>query len=248
MNPITQRAFDATARYQRFLDQLRAQYEIALRNDPTHGSTRLEAGDAATEFAKDWLASEADVIRIDTYGMGDHSYQEGLQSAKVPLGEAPTELQDHFGNTGDYLVEILAAQASRDISAMKRAIAAIGIRADMAQRSGARQVDAIANLMLDAPTLDFRFVDRAGRSYSSSKHVRDQYRLHLLMTINDGFLFAMSEAGIDRVEISNPNPQNKWDGTIVSTEAGQGKLPSYYDIRDEVFHPSSDSRLVMVEE
>lgn len=247
MTSITERAFDAAARYQRFLDQLRSQYLIALADDPTHGATRLNAGEAATEAAKEWLAAEEDSIRLDTYGFGDLAYQEGLLEAEMPGEEPPTELQAHFGNTSKYLLEVMAAQLSRDIATMKRAIANVGIRVDMAQRAGARHDDIVARVINDRTPVDFRFVDRAGRSYSSSKYMRDQYRLHLLMTVNDGFLFAMAEAGVDQVEIRNPNPQNKWDGVVIAVHEGEGNMQSYYDVRDEVFHPSSDSRLEMVE-
>jgi hypothetical protein len=248
MSPITQRALDATARYQAFLDRLRRQFEIAVADDPTHGSVRLEAAAIAKEQAQDWLADEAEVIRIDTYGLGLDAYSAAARATGQASPEAPTELHAHFGNTGNYLLEILAAQAARDISTMVREVNATGMRVDMAQRAGKRKDAALAAAVMDrGQGPEFRFVDRLGRRYSSSKHVRDQYRHHLLTTTNEAFLYAMSEAGVDEVQINHPERNHKWHGEIVGTHDDKATGTSYYDIRDEVFHPSSDAFLSIVE-
>ena len=248
MNPITQRALDATARYQAFLDLLRRQFELAVADDPTHGSTRLTAADNAKDQAREWLADEAEVIRIDTYGLGLQAYDDAARATGQIAPEAPTELHTHFGNTRDYLVEILAAQAARDISTMVREVNSTGIRLDMAARAGKpKEIALAAALLMRRQGPEFRFIDRMGRSYSSTKHVRDQYRHHLLTTSNEAFLYAMSEAGVTEVQINHPNPEHKWDGEIIAVHDVEGAGDSYYDVRDEVFHPSSDAFLSMVE-
>jgi hypothetical protein len=90
----------------------------------------------------------------------------------------------------------------------------------------------------------FRFMDRAGRNYKSSKGVRDTIRLHLINAYNELYMAAVFEHGHDIVQITHPDPNYKWFGKQVAIVSGRD-LPTFYEVRDEIFHPSSEARLTL---
>lgn len=242
MNPVTQRAIDAASRYEQFTDGLVRQFEIALQNDPTDARVRDQANGVARAQAVDYLDNEADVIGIDTQSFATSAYEQAAEDAGHATVSLPEELADHWEQTGQHLRETLAAQASRDIAALSQEIQVAAIRASTAARAGQSPQAALAAMLVDhAQGPRFRFTDRMGRRFAATKHVRDQYRQHLVLSQNEAVLYAAAEAGLDTVTIRHPEPRHRWNGHVVTT--GEGEGDSYYDIRDEVFHPSTDAYL-----
>jgi hypothetical protein len=122
------------------------------------------------------------------------------------------------------------------------------IRIDMNTRSGMSSAQAAASIMLeDSHNPSFRFQDRVGRNFKSSKHIRDTVRQVLRNVWNEVYMDAVFDHGHQTVTITHQDPNFKWFGAEISLVSGND-LPTFYDIRDEVFHPSSEARLTIIKE
>lgn len=242
MNPITQRALDAAQRYTRFTDALTRQFEIAVRDGADDARVRTAAENSARAVGRDYLESEIDVIDIDTRAFGAEGYEA------VSDAPPPEPITDHWEATGEHLRKLLAAQVARDIATLGTEIQTAAIRVSLARRAGRSPAAEIARMTVDRTQgPNFRFVDRLGRRYAAHKHIRDQYRLHLVTTRNEGFLYAAAEAGIEEAVVMHPNPQHQFAGEILSLGEEASDHASYYERSDEIFHPSSDAYLGIVE-
>lgn len=237
----------AQSRYASYLDFLRAQSEQANRRDPTSEEVRLDIERVCRDRAREYLGLEQAYLNDDTLTVAQRAHETAMRDLGLPES---TPIADRFADfiyrAARFTTQLLAAQAERDVVAVARHISTIAQRVDMKVRSGRfTKAAAIAAVLIDDRTSPaFRYVDRLGRNYKATKHVRDLYRQHLLNVHNEVYLDIMAEYGVDTLEVTHPEPSYRWAGTLVSLD-GEGNDPLYYDVRDEIFHPGSDAVLTI---
>lgn len=239
----------AQGRYAAFLDFLRAQAEQSNRRDPTSEEVRNDIERVVRDRAREYLGLEQAYLNDDTLTVARRAHETAMSDLGLPQGIIADRFADFIYRASRFTAQLLAAQAERDVVAVAKHLSTLAQRVDMKVRSGRHTImSAVAAVLIDdrtAPT--FRYVDRLGRNYKATKHVRDLYRQHLLNVYNEVYLDIMAEYGVTTLEVTHPEPSYKWAGTLVSID-GEGDDPLYYDVRDEIFHPGSDAVLTIPED
>lgn len=239
---LSQKALAAVDRYSAFLDQLRTQLTAAVRADPSRGDVQRSARASSVRLAQGFVQRENDLISADTAEIA----QIALSDVSSELGvtqpvELNPDLTTHIELTGDILGRTLAAQVERDVGTFMREVAIAGLNVKVNTEAGLSQAEAVLSVLADKPKIaSFRFIDRIGRKYNSTKHVRDMYRQHLLNSYNEIYLHSLAGAGYDLASIWHPDVNSEAYGQKLSITSG-GDFPSYYDVQDQFFHPTSQA-------
>jgi len=179
----------------------------------------------------------ADIARL--------AYLDAMSDANQTLDVIPDHFADFIFQAAFYTVSIIDAQARRDAFAMMQGLQETYQRVDLYQRVGNRsRISAVAAVIQENDiNPKFQFVDRIGRRYKSSKHIRSTYRSHLINVYNEVYMATAAELGYSTLFIDHPNVDYKWHGAEISISPDVTNVPSYQDIKDEVFHPSSQAQL-----
>ena len=251
-NDLTALAVLAVERYGYFLDVLRSQAEIALMRGAGSVTYRTQATTVAQGAARTYVSAEAALMTADTLEVAHGSQHRALTelglspsaSDKIAL---PERMTDFITESVGIMSHMVAAQAERDVSSMAQQIHHQAMRIDLYVRSGkyTRSSAVAAVAAEDGTRPTFQFVDRIGRKFKSTKHVRDAYRMHLINTANEVFIDTAADYGVEEVVIEHPDPNYKWQGVHLSLTGKHTAIPLYYDVRNEVFHPSSQARLTI---
>jgi hypothetical protein len=250
IHEFTDRAARAVDRYGNFLNILRSQADTVFRRGPTDENLRQEALSVAQEAARSFLSIEQAQINDDTADVARSAYSAAMSDLALSNNDFAglDRFADFIFSASYYVSRILAAQAERDIIAMAQHIQGTALRIDLYVRSGRHsQSSAAAQVMIEDNQMPaFRFVDRMGRKYKASKHIRDLYRLHLLNVYNEVYMDIVAEYGHDTVRVAHPEPSYKWQGQeLLIVSRLDRDLPLYYDVKDEIFHPSSEATLTI---
>lgn len=238
---LSEMAERSVARYAGLLARLSDQAQTVIRRGSTDETLRSEAFHRGGDAARSFVSFEQANLNDDTQTVAIAAHERALSD----LGASPRTIPDRFGEfiftAALYTTRLLAAQAERDVMAMAQKVHLNALRVDLYVRSGRHTPgSAKAAVMLeDSQEPAFGFVDRAGRTYKSSKHVRDVYRQHLLSTYNEVYMDTVAEFGWEIVKVSHPDPSYRWHGEPIAIVSGNDDFPLYYDVKGEVFHPSS---------
>jgi hypothetical protein len=246
---LTEMASAGVERYGNFLTILRGQSESVFRRGSTDENLREEAMRTAHDAARAFLGLEQAWLNEDSIEVARNAHSAAL----TDLGLSDTGLEDRFADfvlsSAAYVSRIIAAQAERDIMTMVQHIQATAMRIDLYVRSGRHSpATAAAQVMIEDNQMPaFRFIDRMGRKFKTSKHVRDIYRQHLLHVYNEVYMDVVATHGHDSVFVDHPNPDYKWFGEELAIVTGgpDEALPLYYDVKDEIFHPSSEATVTI---
>lgn len=244
---ISEMAERAVNRYAGFTSQLRGKVDVVLRRGAVDESLRSETVHRALDVARAYSTSEHAQLNDDTQTVAVAAHNAAIADLGGAQRSIPDRFADFIFSASLYSARLLAAQAERDVMTMAQHIRMNALRVDLYARSGRHTPSSAAAAVMieDAQAPAFRFIDRIGRSYKSSKHIRDIYRQHLLNTYNEVYMDTVAEFGWDAVTITHPDPNFKWHGVEVSIVSGVQDAPLYYDIKDEVFHPSSQASITV---
>lgn len=250
IHEFTDRAGRAVDRYGNFLNILRSQAETVFRRGPTDENLRQEALSVAQDAARAFLSAEQGQINDDTADIARSAYSAAMSDLALSHDDFAglDRFADFIFSASYYVSRILAAQAERDIMAMAQHIQGTALRIDLYVRSGRHSPStAAAQVMIEDNQMPaFRFVDRMGRKFKASKHIRDLYRLHLLNVYNEVYMDVVAEYGHETVRVAHPEPSYKWQGQELLIVSNLSRdLPLYYDVKDEIFHPSSEATLTI---
>jgi hypothetical protein len=241
---LTQRAIAAVLRYNGLLGVFRALYVSAVRSDPGNAKTRADTWGTALDAARAFLSAESVHLATDTAEISGRAVSDVYEQMKVKRPARDNDvLLDHLDATTAIVERVLAAQVERDIATLMTEVSHASLRVELRmQGRESNRAAAVLAAALDEIPVDFRFTDRIGRRYQSNKHVRDQYRLHLLISYGESFVQTASIAGYSLVEIVTSDQSAKANGELLSVH-GDGRHPTFYDIQSEVFHPTSQASL-----
>lgn len=246
---LTERAARAVTRYEGFTALLRGQSELVLRRGATDGMLRDAALSQGRDAARGFVSFEHAQLNEDTQTVAVDAHDRALRDLGARASAIPDRFADFIFSASLYTSQMIAAQVERDVMTMAHEIRSTAQRVDLYARSGRHTVtSAAAAVMLEDAELEkqqFSFVDRAGRTYKSTKHIRDIYRQHLLNVSNEVYMDVVADHGREIVKIGHPDPKFKWFGEPVAIVSHDDDFPLYYDIKGEVFHPSSDAFLTI---
>jgi len=235
-------------RYANYLNILRSQVDVVMRRGPTSETMREEARGVADGAARSYAGFEQGALNDVGIDVANEAWVQARTDLALDPAPIPEDYHTFIFESTAYAARLIAAQADRDVVAMAQHIRNNAIRVDMNTRAGASPSQAAAAIMLeDAHNPSFRFQDRIGRNFKSSKHIRDTVRLTLRNVWLEVYMDAVFTHGHETVQITHPDPSYKWFGDEISLVSGRD-LPTFYDIRDEVFHPSSEAGLTITKE
>lgn len=235
-------------RYANFLNILRSQVDVVMRRGPTSEMMREEARGVADGAARTYAGYEQGALNDVGIDIANEAWRQACADLGLAEKPIPDNYHEFIFESMAYTARLIAAQADRDVVAMAQHIRNNAIRIDMNVRGGKSPSQAAAAVMMDdSQNPAFRFVDRIGRNFKSSKHIRDTIRQNLRNVWNEVYMDAVFSHGHETVTITHPDPNYKWFGVEVSLLSDRG-TPTFYDIRDEVFHPSSEARLTIIKE
>lgn len=246
---FTERSNEAVERYAVFLNILRSQADNVFRRGPTDERLRNEAEAVAQGAARSYLERETDEVLSDIAEVAGRAHSTALEDLSMVPEPMSDRLREFTEDSAYYIARILAAQAERDVVTMAQHNQQTALRIDRYVRSGRHSPStAAAQVMIeDNNSPAFRFIDRMGRKYKASKHIRDIYRQALINVYNEVYADTVADYGRDTVFVNHPDPSYKWHRAelVIVTGARADELPLYYDLRDEIFHPSSQATITI---
>lgn len=244
---ISELAERSVARYQGFVAILQGNADMVLRRGSIDESLRTDAMHRGLDAARAFSSAEHAQMNDDTQKVAFAAHAQAMTDLGAKERTIPDRFADFIFSASLFSARLLAGQAERDVMTMARHVHSNALRVDLYARSGrhTHSSAAAAVLLEDAAAPSFGFVDRAGRSYKSTKHIRDIYRQHLLHIYNEVYMDTVAEFGWEVVKINHPDPSFKWFGEPVAIVSYDDELPLYYDIKDQVFHPSSQATITI---
>lgn len=249
---LTDKSVASVERYGVFLNILRSQADNVFRRGPTDERLRVEAEAVAAGAARSFVERETEFLSADIEEVAERAYSDAQRDLSIPQTEIPETFDEFINDSVIYVLRQFAAQAERDVVTMAKHNQMTALRIDRYVRSGRHtKSTAAAQVMIeDNNSPSFRFIDRMGRKYKASKHIRDLYRQTLLNVYNEVYCDVVSSYGHDTVFVSHPDPNYKWAGVelVIVTGLESEGMTLYYDVREEVFHPSSDATVTIKED
>jgi hypothetical protein len=248
---MTAEAEAAAVRYGAVVEGWRALYQREL-DASDFGSSRQMGRITAQAYSigRQYIDTEADEIAEVSERIAREAQGATLRDLKLPVASELTEaVTEHLSDSESYLLHELSIQIERDIAFLKQSLRKAALQVTIGAR--AQKIPIRAALMQyrigNATELFFFFHDRRNQKWPSRKFVRAVWRHHLLSLYNETVLLTLADHGIDKAQVLHANPQANSHGMIVSMSSGTA-MPTYSEIRNEIFHPNSDAILALVEE
>lgn len=251
---LTAWAQSARTRYELLLSGFSDAMIRALRNDGVPGSQALRSTLSADlyDIASAWLENEAEAMTREIMAMGHDAVIETDRAVDTPESAIPDtpdemdqEIRDHLQTLIQELDQALRLQIERDVGAVLRSLRQVALTGALSKRRGGATTAggrggaaAIAGALA---ALNFDFLDRSGKRWTSTRHVGVIWRHALLLAWNETALLRAAGVGLDVLEIAHPDAGFGELGTLVATDEeadAEGALP-WSEVRDEVFHPNS---------
>lgn len=243
ISTIDDNAAGAVRRYQFLSGVIASIYDRAFLTGELGERAQNETRRIAREAAQAHIVIERDIVTNDVVLCVRGAYLSVYgATASIPESDQTNLL---IQLSADYAIEAIAGQIDRDILDMAERLRTAAQRVDLYIRSGMHTAtSALFKVRAELPDVQtFTFTDRIGRTYKSSKRVQDISRLTYINTYNEAVIQFAGEKKIFQLEVYSENVDNKWNGTLLTTVGQGSNLSSYYDIRDEIFHPNATALL-----
>ena len=235
-------------RYMQFLAMLRSQLNVALRDGAHDARVRQSVLANSKGAARDFLNQEADMLGIASFAMIEEEAKKISNEIGATFHGIDLTLAQYVMEANDYLIDVLASQVQRDVATAYRNAQSLGMRTDIYIRSGDMSLHAAQNRISqeEGRRAQFTFLDRAGRQYKSTKHIRDSIRLHYITIRNETAVYTATDHGMETAFVDHPDRNYKFFGTELALHDNGNNIPLYYNVRGDIFHPGSDATLTTV--
>lgn len=240
----------AAQRYGLLVEGWRALYRSALEGTDFGTERQVRrVTEQAYAMARRFLETERELIAARSAEIASEATRTTLVSlASRDAPDFTDAVSDHLSAAERYLDHELSIQVERDIAFLVQSLRRTYLQVAIAARSTGMPPRAalIQYQVGNATELHFFFHDRQGQKWPSRKFVRAIWRHHLLSLYNEVVLLILADHGVTQAQVENINPTNFNHGMIIAMSSGSS-LPTYSEIRNEVFHPNSDAILKRVE-
>ena len=243
---MTAEAEAAAQRYAMVVETWRAIFAQAL--DSRHFGTARgmsEAIDNAYRVGAVFLEQERHEIARILLEIASEAHTATLSELSVTdTRELTDAVSEHLSEAETHLAHEMTLQVERDIAflrqSLQRAVLQVSIHA-RAHRI-ALKAALIQYRIGNAAELQFFYHDRMNRKWPSRKFVRAVWRHSLLSLYNEVVLLTLADHGLDRAEVSHLDPRADSNGLVLAMSSGTA-LPTYSEVRNDLFHPNSDAIL-----
>lgn len=206
--------------------------------DPTTAKSRSELMRQVLQAAHEHIEAAMGEV-----GEGVNALmQMGVSDAGIALVESDREgLGEHIDLIREDAGNALVLCSQRDVQAVAGALRRVALVADITRSAGhvSRTTAIIQSRFGAVRELGFHQSDRLGRKWDSTTYVEVMMRGYLLHAYIESRLFALSRGGADLVTVDYPDhAEHELTFSITGLTPG---VPTYADVRDEVFHPRSNA-------
>lgn len=239
----------AAQRYELLVAGWRSIYSAALDN-AQFGSARVLRDVTAQAYgiARVYLDSEATHIARASAEVAAEAVSAISQQLSVTTQDDSADAAGELLSASQtYLQREITIQVERDVAFLQNAVRKTAINVSLAARSQGipARTALLQYRMGNAHELQFFFHDRMNRRYPSRKFVRSVWRDHLLSVYNETVLHMLADAGHTSAQVVTDDPNHSYSGMELSLTANSA-LPTYPEVRPEIFHPNADAVLGMV--
>lgn len=214
------------------------------QRDPTTARARSELGAEVRSMGHSFVERMTREIDIAI----DQLRELGTKDAGVALGHSDWEsLREHTDAIKDDATSALVLAAERDANVISTTHRRFALMVDLSQsdyRIG-RTTAMIRARFGVIRALRFNQPDRLGRRWDSTVYVEVMLRGYLLHAYVESRLFALARNGVDLIRVDYPDHEHH--GMTFSITGNAPGVPSYADVRDEVFHPRSNASIARIE-
>lgn len=243
---MTAEAEAAAVRYGMLVDGWRSIYQREM-DAPDFGSGRQinRVTEQAYAMGRQFLDTEANLIEESSMIIVREALRAMSEQLATPVAETLTDaVREHLRDAENYLLHELSIQVERDIAFLKQSLRRAVLQVSVAAQ--AQRVPLRVALMQyrigNTTELHFFFHDRRNQKWPSRKFVRAVWRHHLLSLYNEVVLLTLADHGLDTAMIVHASPDYHSQNMVISMSSGTS-LPTYSEIRNEIFHPNSDAVL-----
>lgn len=194
------------------------------------------------KLAATYLETETDLIRTALTDTAQNAQEQVLEDLNaISAATIPEALKPFLEQSVDHLSVEVEAQLSRDVEALVRRYREFALEAQLAAYSRGLVKPAVTIGQGDQNTVRFYFRDRAGRVTASEGFIKTAWRQSLVSLGAEFYLLEAVNRGATKVVVVNPDPNHEFQGREISLTDEDGQ--SFTDLRDQIFHPNTDSVL-----
>lgn len=231
---FTSIANEVSIRYDHFLETLLASYNrTILSADLTPRSIEGFKKETAN-ILKHYLEREVNET-VALYNQVLAIVAEDTQSLSVNVTEDDDWTENLSENT-HFLYEAIKLQASKDVLYITSFL-----RTKVVALHSLNDSQIAYSLIYNHKDLNFYYTDKLGRKINSTKYIRTITRDYMVKNYNDLIAGAAILNGIQTATIENTDETHKDNGKVIAIN--NPNEVNYFSIREEIFHPNSNSIL-----
>lgn len=168
-----------------------------------------------------------------------------VKTAEVFTGLIREDLDSFISGEIDATVNSLIDQMSRDRRSVLRYQREFALEVQILI-SSKKQTERSAQIAtkIKKQTPDYVYMDRSGKAWKSERFVKMLLRAHFFKIYNETYLYALMTLGQNKATVHKTDPDHKHNGLVFSIREPIKGLPSYGEIRKDVFHPNSHAIVV----
>ena len=219
-------------RYRLFLEKLLNAYNRTILTADFNARSLATFNAEVANMHNQYLEFEVEAI-VETYNSVQDMVREDTKSQSVNVLEDDAWAENLVANT-NFLYDAIKLQSQKDVLYINNFI-----RTKAIQLMNQSDYDVAYNLIFNHKELSFYYTDKLGRKLNSQKYIRTITRDFMVKNYNDLVIGSAILNAIEEVTIENTDPNHREHGKVIAVNGTDSV--NYFDIRDDVFHPNSQS-------
>jgi hypothetical protein len=170
--------------------------------------------------------------------------EAGREIATVAGVESQMSAMELEQSTGE-AIEAAGARLLTDAQAIRQMFKKIALKAYVASQASTLFAEELFRraYVEESRNFSFKQSDRRGRQFGAEIYWRYMLRSHFFGLVNSLSIMQLAEQGASAAKVHAPG--HGYHGRAVGLRPNEG-LPTYDDMRDEVFHPNSDALVIQL--
>lgn len=225
---------EISIRYDHFLETLLGAYNrVVLSSDLSSKSLNAFKADTAN-ILKQYLEQEV-AATVSIHNKILLAVEQDTQSLSARVTE-DAEWLDYLSENTNFLYDAIKLQASKDVLYVNNFL-----RTKALTIQSLNDYQVAYNLVFNHKDLNFYYTDKLGRKVNSTKYIRTIMRDFMVKSYNDLIAGAGILNGVKEAVIENIDDNHKDNGKVIAVN--DADRVNYFSIRDDIFHPNSNSIL-----
>jgi hypothetical protein len=223
---------EVSVRYTHFLETLLASYNrVILSADLTPRSIESFKKEIAN-IHKHYLEREVEAM-IDAHEKLRAMVAADTQGHSVNVLD-DSEWSVYLSENTNFLYDAVKLQSSKDVLYVNNFL-----RSKVLQVMSLNDYQVAYQLVFNHKDLSFYYTDKIGRKINSVKYIRTVTRDYLVKNYNDLVVGSAILNGNDTIKIENVDANHQHHGKVVAVNDANDV--NYFTLREDVFHPNSNS-------